>query len=190
MVKINERFYNFINACEVALYTALMKGRFGSWGKGSYIEPSAKLVCPQLINVGEGVRICDHAWLNAKQNENCFATLSIGSGTYVGRSVQINAFRDVYIGKNVLIADRVFISDADHNYENIDIAISLQGDRFKGRVLIMDGSWLGIGVVILPGVVVGKNAVVAANAVVTKDVPDYAVVAGVPAKVIKYLNIK
>ena len=57
-----------------------------------------------------------------------------------------------------------------------------------GKVLIKENAWLGMNVTICPGVTVGKFAVVAAGAVVTKDVPDYAVVGGVPAKVIKMLN--
>jgi len=63
-----------------------------------------------------------------------------------------------------------------------------QGIEFKGHVHLCTGCWIGIGAVILPGVRVGRNAVVAANAVVTKDVPDYAVVAGIPARVIKRLD--
>jgi acetyltransferase-like isoleucine patch superfamily enzyme len=171
MLKISERTWNCLRWVKVAVYTSLMKGRFASWGVGSYLEPFAKLISPRLITVGEQVRICDHAWLNARDGGGeGQPTLIIGNGVYIGRFVQINAFCDVCIESNVLIADRVFISDADHNYKNIDIPISHQGDRFKGRVRVMEGSWLGIGVVILPGVTVGRNAVVAANAVVTKNV--------------------
>ena len=111
-------------------------------------------------------------------------TLRIGDGTYIGRYAQINAWRNVTIGKNVLIADRVFISDADHNYANPDIPIKLQGDAFVGDVTICDGCWLGVGAVILPGVTIGRNAVVAANAVVTNGVPDRTIVGGIPARVI------
>ena len=64
----------------------------------------------------------------------------------------------------------------------------MQGDYFKGAVRLRQGCWLGIGVVILPGVTIGRNSVVVANSVVTRDVPDYAVVAGNPAKIIKVLD--
>jgi acetyltransferase-like isoleucine patch superfamily enzyme len=126
--------------------------------------------------------------LNAKDDRGDGSqTLIIGDGTYIGRLVQINAWRSVAIGSNVLIADRVFISDADHNFTDTNIPIRLQGDSFIGAVTLKDGCWIGIGAVILPGVTIGRNAVVAANAVVTKDVPDCVVVGGIPAKIIKQL---
>jgi acetyltransferase-like isoleucine patch superfamily enzyme len=116
-----------------------------------------------------------------------YPTLRIGDGSYIGRLVQINALRSVDIGENVLIADRVFISDADHIFGDTKVPIRLQGDSFIGDVTLRDGCWIGIGAVILPGVTIGRNAVVAANAVVTKDVLDCSVVGGVPAKLIKQL---
>lgn len=104
--------------------------------------------------------------------------LSIGDGAYIGRFVQINAWRSVTIGSNVLIADRVFISDADHNFADTSTPIRLQGDSFLGAVTLKDGRWIGIGAVILLGVTIGRNAVVAANAVGTQDVSDCAVAGG------------
>ena len=68
-----------------------------------------------------------------------------------------------------------------------NIPIIDQGTGFSGAVHIKTGSWIGIGACILPGVVIGKHAIVAANSVVTKDVPDFTVVGGVPAKIIKEL---
>jgi acetyltransferase-like isoleucine patch superfamily enzyme len=170
------------------IHTTGVRGRFAHWGQRSRIEQGAKLLSPQLIRVGDDVHICEFAWLNAKDDRSDGSpTLSIGDGTYIGRFVQINAWRSVAIGSNVLIADRVCITDADHNFEATNTPIRLQGDSFRGAVSLLDGCWIGIGVVILPGVTVGRNAVVAANAVVTKDVPDFAVVGGVPAKIIKQL---
>lgn len=174
----------------VRAYTIVIRSQFGSWGAGSYIEFGAKLMFPALVVVGKNVHISEHAWLNAKDDRlDGMPTLTIGDGTYIGRFAHINAWRQVTIEENVLIADRVFISDADHKCKDIKVPVILQGDAFKGEVLIKAGSWLGVGVVILPGVIVGRNAVVAANSVVTKDVPDYAVVGGIPAKVIKILGV-
>jgi acetyltransferase-like isoleucine patch superfamily enzyme len=83
-----------------------------------------------------------------------------------------------------MIADRVFISDADHIYIDPNIPIKDQGDSFSGAVTLQDGCWIGIGVVILPGVTIGRNAIVSANAVVMQDVPANSVVGGIPARVI------
>ena len=179
---------SFVQRVRCALYTALVRRQFASWGAGSRIHYPAKVVAPHLVRVGERVTISEHAWLNAKDDRGeGTPTLTVGNGTYIGRFVQINAWRHVVIENEVLIADRVFISDADHNYGNIGVPILLQGDGFKGSVVLREGCWLGIGVVVMPGVTVGKNAVIAANAVVTADVPDYTVVGGIPARVIKSL---
>ena len=174
----------FDNALTLS-YSLIMSNQFAAWGNGSKIGRGAKLIGSEFIHVGSDVRIGEQAWLNAK--DYCgigMPTLIIGDGTYIGRLVQINAWSNVTIGRNVLIADRVFISDADHNFSDTCKPIRLQGDSFVGAVTLQDGCWIGIGAVILPGVMVGRNAVVAANAVVTKDVPDCAVVGGIPAKII------
>ena len=169
-------------------YTLGMRSSFAAWGSGSRLGRRAKLVGPHLVHVGSAVMLGEETWLNAKDDRrDGMPTLRIGDGTYIGRFTQINAWRSVTIGSNVLIADRVFISDADHQYADTDTPIRLQGDSFLGEVTLRDGCWIGIGAAILPGVTIGRNAVVAANAVVTHDVPDCAVVGGIPAKIIKQL---
>ena len=184
-----DRICEFASRLICVCYTVLMRRRFAVWGTDSRIELSAKLISPHLVHIGNNVRISEHAWFNAKDDRNDgMPTLKIGDGTYIGRFVHINAWQQVIIEKNVLLADRVFISDADHNYLNTEIPVIKQGDSFKGAVRLKEGCWLGIGVVILPGVTIGRNAVVAANSVVTKSVPDYAIVGGIPAKIIKLLK--
>jgi len=135
------------------------------------------------ISVGERVHIGSDALINCgiPSKEK---SLLIGNNIYIGRSVQINAYRSVRIDDNVVMGDRVYISDASHNYDDRDVAIIDQGTGFYGSVLIKTGSWIGIGVCILPGITIGKHAIVGANSVVTKDVPDYSIVGGVPAKII------
>jgi serine acetyltransferase len=170
------------------LYTLAVRGQFASWGQGSRIGRGAKIFGAQFVHIGSGVIIGEQAWLNAKDDRgNGAATLHVADGAYIGRFVQINAWRNVVIGKDALIADRVFISDADHNYSAKNIPIRRQGDSFQGDVILREGCWIGIGAVVLPGVTIGRNSVVAANAVVTKDVPDCVVVGGIPARIIKQL---
>ena len=185
MMNIIDRVWDFGDRFFTAVYSTIIRKRFSRWGDRSRIEWPARLVSPGLIIVEDNVRICEHAWLNAKDDRgDGKPTLCIGQGTYIGRFAHINAWRDVQIGRNVLMADRVFISDADHNFTDLEIPIIKQGDRFKGSVCLGDGCWLGIGAVILPGVTIGRNAVVAANSVVTKSVPDHAVVGGIPARLL------
>jgi acetyltransferase-like isoleucine patch superfamily enzyme len=191
MILMKKRYYQIrktINQLFITIYTAINRFQFASWGAKSRIEFSAKLSAPYLISVGSKVRICEHAWLNAKDDRgDSKPTLIIGDGTYIGRFVHINAWQQVVIEINVLIADRVYISDADHHFENPGSPISVQDDYFKGTVRLKEGCWLGIGVVVFPGITIGKNSIVGANSVVTQDVPDYTIVAGIPAKIIKKL---
>ena len=185
----SETFWERWASLRHLVHTTLVRGRFHRWGRRSRIERSSKLLSPQLIVVGNDVHICEHAWLNAKDDRGDAApTLRIGDGTYIGRFVHINAWRQVTLEARVLIADRVFISDCGHHFAAADVPVADQPDPFIGPVLLKAGCWIGTGAVILPGVTVGRNAVVAANAVVTTDVPDRTVVGGVPARVIKRLD--
>lgn len=172
------------------LHTWMVRGAFSAFGEGARVGRGTRLVAPHLVHVGAGVSIGERAWINAKDDRgDGRPTLRIGEGTYIGRFTQINAWREVEIGRQVLIADRAFISDADHLHAG-DGPVIAQGDAFFGPVRLGDGCWIGIGAVILPGVTVGRNAVVAANAVVTRDVPDGAVVGGVPARILNHPDQK
>ncbi len=90
----------------------------------------------------------------------------------------------IKIGDNVLIGPNVVIRAADHNFDNIDIPINMQGHR-SGRIIIEDNVWIGANVTIIRDVTIGTGSVIGAGAVVTKDVPPYSIAAGVPARVIK-----
>ena len=115
----------------------------------------------------------------------------IREGTYIGEYSRIAGLDHyIYIGKKVLIADRVYISTTRHKYDDITKAIIEQGFISEGPVRIEDGCWIGIGVCILPNTVVGKNSVIGANSVVNKDVPKYSVAVGNPARVVKKYNFK
>ena len=119
---------------------------------------------------------------------NCDRTdgigLTIGEGTYIGRFAHINVNWSVVIEDHVLLADRVYIADYQHAFSDLSLPIIAQGFTPPKPVVIGQGSWLGVGVVIMPGVKIGKGAIVGANAVVTKDVADFDIVAGAPAAVI------
>ena len=191
MMKMMNSFHTVLELIDRVVsrcYSLAMSRSFAAWRPRSRLGRRAKLVEPRLVHVGRDVILGEQAWLNAKDDRgDGRPTLLIGDGTYIGRFTQINAWRCVTIGSNVLIADRVFISDADHNYADTNTPVLLQGDSFVGPVILRDGCWIGIGAVVLAGVTIGRNAIVAANAVVTKNVPDGAVVGGIPAKIIKQL---
>jgi acetyltransferase-like isoleucine patch superfamily enzyme len=116
--------------------------------------------------------------------------LEIGSGSYIGYQTGIVTGRGVYIGRHVLIANRVFIAAEDNHPLEPIARMKNEPPRLEDikSIWIEDYVWVGEGATILKGVRVGQAAVVAAHAVVTKDVPSYSVVAGNPASVVKLLH--
>ncbi|MBQ5982176.1 MAG: acyltransferase [Prevotella sp.] len=103
---------------------------------------------------------------------------------------QINSANYVEIKSNVIIAPFVFICDHNHRFEDISRPIAGQGIDMKpnAHIIIDEDTWIGTKVTILGTVHVGKHCVIGANSVVTKDIPDYSIVAGIPAKIIKRYN--
>jgi acetyltransferase-like isoleucine patch superfamily enzyme len=164
------------------VFSRVIARRVGTCGRGLQIMFPATIKNPRSVSIGEMVVIREHAWLNCEPRSDF--TLTIGSGSYVGRFVHVNAALSVIIEDQVLIADRVHISDHQHAHADLSRAIVAQGVTDPEPVRIGQGSWLGVGAVIMPGISVGRGAIVAANAVVTRDVEDYEIVGGVPATVI------
>lgn len=122
-------------------------------------------------------------------------SVSVGKETY--GSLNVDNYNNLYklnIGNYCSIAtDVMFILDADHYTNHISsfpFKVKVLGESYegvsKGDIIVDDDVWIGYGATIMSGVHIGQGAVVAAGAVVTKDVPPYAIVGGVPAKVIKY----
>lgn len=120
--------------------------------------------------------------------KDCSSQLIFKDFVEIGRNSTISARNKVEFGEHVITGPNVFISDSDHNYEDVTIPISLQGGSSKGEVVIGDGTWIGTNCVIIGNVHIGKNCVVGANSVVTKECPDFCVIAGIPAKIIKRYN--
>jgi acetyltransferase-like isoleucine patch superfamily enzyme len=110
--------------------------------------------------------------------------ISVGAKTVLGQECTISAYQNVSIGRECVIADRVMLIDFDHGMVEVDRPIRLQG-IYKRDVRVGNNVWIGYGACILRGVTVGDNAVIGTNAVVTRNVPDNAVVAGVPARVVR-----
>lgn len=109
----------------------------------------------------------------------------------IGDNCQIN--EDVYIqsaiiGNYVLIAQNVSLLAVTHKFDSIDVPVIMQGSTKPDPVIIEDDVWIGRNVVVMPGIRLGKGSIVGTGAVVTKNVSPYAIVGGVPAKIIRYRN--
>lgn len=133
------------------------------------------------IVIGRGVFVDQDAWFSVAAG----GRLTIGDGTHINRGFVVTCAGRVTIGRHVMMADRVFIGDTNHGYEDISMPPLLQPMAPARPVTIEDDCWLGINSCVLAGVTVGRHAVVGANSVVTSDVPPYSVACGNPAIVIK-----
>jgi acetyltransferase-like isoleucine patch superfamily enzyme len=123
--------------------------------------------------IGQGTKIRAHEGL-----------VSIGAKSVLGQECTISAYQRVDIGRECIIADRVMLIDFDHGMVDVERPIRLQG-IYKRDVRVGHNVWIGYGACILRGVSIGDNCVVGTGAVLTSSLPDNAVAAGVPARVIR-----
>ena len=148
-------------------------------GKHSVIHRSARMDTPpyRLFSLGDYSVLESFACIN-----NAVGDVIIGDHTRIGLHNTI--IGPVEIGSNVNLAQGITVTALNHNFSDTNKRIDEQGVS-TNPVTIEDDVWVGANAVILPGVTIGEHCVVAAGAIVTKDVPPHALVAGVPAKVIK-----
>src|SRR5436190_3154186 len=140
-----------------------------------------------VLQIGKGARVelGRWSWVGHGTKIRCHeGVVSIGAKTVLGQECTISAYQHVSIGRECVIADRVMLIDFDHGVVEVDRPIRLQG-IYKRDVRVGNNVWIGYGAAFLRGVTVGDNAVVGTYSVVGKDVPANAVVAGVPAKLLR-----
>lgn len=171
-------------------------------GKNTKIKFKSKICVGRTITIGDnveinalsrnGISIGDNVSILKNTIIECTGVISdLGVGLTIGNNVGIaqNCFvqvrGNVVIGNYVIFGPGVSIFSENHIYINTEIPVSLQGVSRKG-VTIEDGVWVGAKAVILDGVTIGMNSIVAAGSVVNVDVPPYAIVGGIPARIIKH----
>ena len=181
------RLFNRAYRVQVRLWTEFYRPFFGQMGPGTRVERVSLLTNPDRIFLGDKVAVCHGARLEAFLNHRQFRyepSLHIGNGTSIQPYAHIAAAGRLEIGRNVLMGSRVFITDHDHLFDDPLLPIGEQA-LSVAPVQIGDFVWLGENVVVLKGVTIGHHAVIGANSVVTRDIPPFAVAAGVPARVIR-----
>jgi acetyltransferase-like isoleucine patch superfamily enzyme len=188
---------SLVKKCKFRLdqfYTYWLSREFKSIGENPHIARPVYLMGGQYISIGKefaslpGLRIeCWDKYIDNKYTPD----LSIGDNVYMNYNVHIGCINRISIGNNVLFASNIYISDHSHGLtDGVDINIppALRSLVSKGPVIIKDNVWIGENVSIMPDLTIGKGCIIGANSVVTKSFPDYSIIAGVPAKMIRTIN--
>ena len=143
-----------------------------------------RLVGAKFMVFSDDVTLASGAYVAALTDLVLQPRLEIGRGTKIGDHSHIICAHSVTFGERVLAANRVFVTDNGHRYADVDVAIMDQRLEALAAVHIGDHSWIGENVCIL-GASIGRHCVIASNSVVNRDVPDYCVAAGAPAKIVR-----
>jgi acetyltransferase-like isoleucine patch superfamily enzyme len=145
-------------------------------------------VCPGVrLEIGRGatLRIGRWAWIGDGSKIRVHeGEVSIGAKTVMGQECTISAYQHIQIGRECIVADRVMLIDFDHGVIEVERPVRLQG-IYKRDVRVGHNVWIGYGACILRGVSVGDNSIVGTSTVVTRNVPENAVVGGIPARVLR-----
>jgi acetyltransferase-like isoleucine patch superfamily enzyme len=180
------RAHGMLNAkyARLALRLAWLKLRW----RGRLVTDGMAFVGPGVtIEIGKGAKLHLGRWswighgtkIRAHEGE-----VRVGAKTVLGQECTISSFQHVSIGRECIVADRVMLIDFDHGVVEVERPIREQG-IYKRDVRVGHNVWMGYGACVLRGVTIGDNAIIGTSTVVTKDVPDNAVVAGVPARVLR-----
>jgi acetyltransferase-like isoleucine patch superfamily enzyme len=163
---------------------ALLKLRFGS----RLQTDGLCFICPGVrLEIGRNarLRLGRWAWIGHGSKIRVHeGAVSIGAKTVLGQDCTISAYQHISIGRECIVADRVMLIDFDHGVTEVERPIRLQG-IYKRDVRVGHNVWMGYASCVLRGVSIGDNSIVGTSAVCTKDVPANAVVAGVPARLIR-----
>lgn len=168
-------------------YSIFHSSQFKKIGRKSYFLHPMFLSGTKNISMGVDVGIWDNArveLLYEWNGQHFFPELIIGSHVNIGQNLHLVCTNRIVIEDNVVMSGNVTILDNAHITDDNTLSILQQGIITK-PVHIKEGAFIGINVVIMPGVTIGKHAIVGASAVVTKDIPDYATAVGIPARIIK-----
>jgi len=155
-------------------------------GPGSFIDDQVVIYShtpDSGVRIGSGVYIYRGTIIEVGQG----GRVEIDDGCHIQAGCNLKGFLgSLRIGRHVQIAPRCAFSPYDHNFDDLDRPIRQQGIHTRGGIVIEDDVWLGVGVTVLDGVTIGRGAVIGAGSVVTDRVAPYAIVAGVPARLLRY----
>jgi acetyltransferase-like isoleucine patch superfamily enzyme len=156
--------------------------------RGRLVTDGLCFICPGVkfeIGPSAQVRLGRWSWIGHDTKVRAHeGTISIGAKSVLGQECTISCYQHVSIGRECIIADRVMLIDFDHGTVEVERPIREQG-IYKRDVSVGSNVWMGYGACVLRGASVGDNCVIGTSSVVTNDIPDNAIVAGAPARVVR-----
>lgn len=167
------------------LRALLYKPFFGKFGVVSYIGPPIFIKGSKRVFIGKNVRIFPNFRIETHYN----GQIVIEDDVAIGQNVHITSASNLVIGKNSTILANTFITNIDHEYEEIGKHILDQPMKIR-ETTIGENCFIGMGVAIQAGTILGKQCVVGSNSVVRGEFPDYSVIVGSPAKIVKRYNFE
>ncbi len=172
-------------ALRAKLLRPLHRRRFGSFGPNSILHKPDWIYGPSKIEVGAGVIILHSIWLSAERScwDRPGPAITIGDRVGIRPYCTISASESIEIADDVVLSAFTTVIDSDHTFDAGEPNVLWNPSR-SAPVRIGRGTWVGERVAILRGSQIGRYCVVGANSVVRGEVPDYSVVAGVPARVV------
>ncbi len=164
---------------------------FGAYGKDVYIEPGVVINRPRFVHLGDHVRIKRNTSINLhpKDKHSPQELLSIGDHVIISEGCFISACNRIIIEENVGISPNVMIIDNSRKPGDVSRPSKEQPIHI-GQVRIGADSWIAYGACVLPNVTIGKHCIIGALSVVTRDIPDYSVAMGSPARVVKRFDFE
>jgi len=174
------------------IHTQFWKKLFwGHIGKKTTIYRPNKIVNPQNISIGDHVTMEANSTLysvGTYQGVEHQGKICIGNNVYINYGFNATTANAIIIEDDVLIAFNVSLFDFNHGYEDVNSNMTLTKLQVKGPIVIGKKTWIGMNVSILGSVRIGQHCIIGANSVVTGDIPDYCIVSGNPAQIIKRYN--
>jgi acetyltransferase-like isoleucine patch superfamily enzyme len=204
-----DSWYNRISRRQELFRGRIIRWRGAQSGLRFGVGVGTKILYPGCLKVGDDVTILDFSYLHCLSTKgvyigsntsidrnlwlHCGGTgvpnghgfIYIGENSFIGCNGVLGAGGGIRIGNNVLIGQNVNFHSENHNFSDKERLIREQGVRYEG-IVVEDDVWIGSKVTVVDGINIGQGAVIGAGSVVTKSIPPYAVVVGVPAKVVRY----
>lgn len=184
---------NLLGVLRARWVTRLWYARFFAViGPGSWIKPLAQLYGPGRITLGSAVRVerdCILYSVKCSGNESYAGRIRLGDRVFLNTRCNLTAAFGIDVGRDVAFGPNVFVCDFDHGYEQPGMSRLATPVRSKGPIVLGERCWVGANVSITSGVTLGHDCVVGANSVVTHSFPPYTILAGVPARALRHLDL-